>query len=56
MMIYVALVAGTAFAFLRLPEGFLPVEDQGFFTVDIQTPPGASFNGRRGPCARSRST
>ena len=44
MMIYVALVAGTAFAFLRLPEGFLPVEDQGFFTVDIQTPPGASFN------------
>ncbi len=25
-------------AFVRLPEGFLPVEDQGFFTVDIQTP------------------
>ena len=44
MVIYLVLVAGTAFAFLRLPEGFLPVEDQGFFTVDIQTPPGASFN------------
>ena len=44
MVIYLVLVAGTAYAFMRLPEGFLPVEDQGFFTVDIQTPPGASFN------------
>ncbi|UMY19378.1 efflux RND transporter permease subunit [Methylobacterium organophilum] len=44
MVIYLILVGGTAFAFLRLPEGFLPVEDQGFFTVDIQTPAGASFN------------
>ena len=44
MVIYLILVAGTAFAFMRLPEGFLPIEDQGFFTVDIQTPPGASFN------------
>jgi multidrug efflux pump len=42
MLVYVALVAGTAYAFVNLPEGFLPVEDQGFFTVDIQTPPGAS--------------
>ncbi|WP_336487933.1 multidrug efflux RND transporter permease subunit [Methylobacterium nigriterrae] len=44
MLVYLALVAGVAYAFVRLPEGFLPVEDQGFFTVDIQTPPGSSFN------------
>ncbi|MHC2103830.1 multidrug efflux RND transporter permease subunit [Methylobacterium sp. CM6246] len=44
MLVYLALVAGTAYAFVNLPEGFLPVEDQGFFTVDIQTPPGASYN------------
>ena len=44
MIVYLALVAGVGFAFARLPEGFLPLEDQGFFTVDIQTPPGASFN------------
>ena len=44
MLVYLALVAGTAYAFVQLPEGFLPVEDQGFFTVDIQTPPGASYN------------
>ena len=44
MLVYLALVIGLGYAFLRLPEGFLPVEDQGFFTVDIQTPPGSSFN------------
>ncbi|MFH6786068.1 MULTISPECIES: efflux RND transporter permease subunit [Methylobacterium] len=44
MVVYLILVAGVAYAFARLPEGFLPVEDQGFFTVDIQTPPGSSFN------------
>ncbi len=44
MVVYLILVAGLAYAFVRLPEGFLPVEDQGFFTVDIQTPPGSSFN------------
>ncbi|APX86236.1 multidrug efflux RND transporter permease subunit [Methylorubrum extorquens] len=44
MLIYLVLVAGVAYAFMRLPEGFLPLEDQGFFTVDIQTPPGSSFN------------
>jgi multidrug efflux pump len=44
MVVYLVLVAGLGYAFVRMPEGFLPVEDQGFFTVDIQTPPGSSFN------------
>ena len=44
MLVYVALLGGVAYGFARLPESFLPVEDQGFFTVDIQTPPGSSFN------------
>jgi multidrug efflux pump len=44
MIVYVALLIGLGYAYLRLPEGFLPLEDQGFFTVDIQTPPGSSFN------------
>ena len=44
MVVYLALLVGLGFAYVRMPEGFLPVEDQGFFTVDIQTPPGSSFN------------
>lgn len=44
MVIYLALVVGLGFAFVRLPGGFLPVDDQGFLTVDVQTPPESSFN------------
>jgi multidrug efflux pump len=44
MLIYLAVVVGLAWAFVRLPSGFLPVDDQGFITTDVQTPPEASFN------------
>ena len=44
MLIYLAVVVGLAWAFVRLPAGFLPVDDQGFITTDVQTPPEASFN------------
>ena len=27
-----------------MPAGFLPVDDQGFITSDVQTPPEATFN------------
>ena len=30
------------FFYLRLPESFVPVEDQGYMIVDIQLPPGAT--------------
>ncbi|WP_036262174.1 multidrug efflux RND transporter permease subunit [Methylocapsa aurea] len=44
MLVYVALVIGLGWGFSRLPTGFLPIDDQGFITVDVQTPPEASFN------------
>jgi multidrug efflux pump len=44
MLIYIALVIGVGWAFMRLPSGFLPVDDQGFFTTDVLAPPNASFN------------
>src|SRR6185503_12655577 len=43
MMIYAAILGAVAFAFIRLPGGFLPVDDQGFITTDVLTPPEASF-------------
>ena len=42
MVIYVALLVGVGWAFVRLPSGFLPVEDQGYVIADIQAPPEAS--------------
>ncbi|MGO4716522.1 multidrug efflux RND transporter permease subunit [Bradyrhizobium sp. 2TAF24] len=44
MLVYVALLAGLTLAFIRLPGGFLPIDDQGFLTVDVQTPSDSSFN------------
>src|ERR1700761_5152220 len=42
MLIYAALVVGLGWAFMRLPGGFLPIDDQGFITTDVQTPPESS--------------
>ncbi|MEM6158961.1 efflux RND transporter permease subunit [Erwinia sp. P6884] len=47
MTIYVALVALLGFLYLRMPESFVPVEDQGYYLVDIQLPPGSTFDRTR---------
>ena len=43
MLIYAACWSGIGWAFVRLPGGFLPVDDQGFITTDVQTPAESSF-------------
>jgi multidrug efflux pump len=43
MLIYAALLVGLTWAFIQLPGGFLPVDDQGFITTDVQTPSDSSF-------------
>jgi multidrug efflux pump len=43
MLVYAALLVGLTFAFIRLPGGFLPVDDQGFITTDVQTPSDSSY-------------
>ncbi|UNH23587.1 efflux RND transporter permease subunit [Moellerella wisconsensis] len=42
LLIYVVLVAGMAFMFLRLPSSFLPEEDQGVFLAMVQLPSGST--------------
>jgi multidrug efflux pump len=43
MVIYAILLVGLGWAFVRMPAGFLPVDDQGFITTDVQTPADSSF-------------
>jgi multidrug efflux pump len=43
MLIYAALLVGLGWAFVRMPGGFLPVDDQGFITTDVQTPSDSSY-------------
>ena len=42
MVVYLALLVGLGWAYVRLPSGFLPTEDQGYVITDIQAPPEAS--------------
>src|SRR3990172_1884675 len=42
LIIYLAIIAGMGFLYLRLPPSFLPGEDQGIMLVNIQLPPGAT--------------
>jgi multidrug efflux pump len=42
LIIYVAIIAGVGFLYLRLPTSFLPGEDQGNMIVNVQLPPGAT--------------
>ncbi|MGX9221956.1 multidrug efflux RND transporter permease subunit (plasmid) [Massilia varians] len=42
MLVYLAIVAVLALAYLRLPSAFLPVEDQGYVMTDVQLAPGAT--------------
>lgn len=42
MLVYAAIVAVMSFLYLRVPESFVPIEDQGFYIVDIQLPAGST--------------
>ncbi|WP_058913302.1 multidrug efflux RND transporter permease AcrD [Entomohabitans teleogrylli] len=42
MLIYVLLLGGMVFLFLRLPTSFLPQEDKGMFLTSVQLPSGST--------------
>jgi multidrug efflux pump len=42
LVIYLAILAGAAVMYTRLPASFLPNEDQGSMLVNVQLPPGAT--------------
>ncbi|EIC82993.1 multidrug efflux RND transporter permease AcrD [Serratia sp. M24T3] len=43
MLVYLLLVVALGFMFVKLPTSFLPQEDRGVFTVQIQLPPGSTM-------------
>jgi multidrug efflux pump len=42
MAIYAGIVLVLGFLYARLPESFVPAEDQGYYIVDVQLPSGAT--------------
>lgn len=43
LVVYLLLLAGMALLFLKLPTSFLPQEDRGVFTVQVQLPVGSTL-------------
>jgi multidrug efflux pump len=41
---YAVLILGTLFVFTRVPVGFIPPQDMGYFIVVVQLPDGAAFD------------
>ncbi|MEM1140378.1 MAG: efflux RND transporter permease subunit, partial [Pseudomonadota bacterium] len=44
LVVYGSMLAVTGYLFQRTPTGFVPAQDQGYFIVAIQLPPGASLS------------
>jgi multidrug efflux pump len=44
MILYAVLVGVLGWGLVRMPGGFLPIDDQGFITVDVQTPSESSYS------------
>ncbi|YCI30325.1 multidrug efflux RND transporter permease AcrD [Erwinia sp. PK3-005] len=42
LLLYLAIIALMALLFLHLPTSFLPLEDRGIFTTQVQLPPGST--------------
>lgn len=47
MLVFVGIVAFTAWWYNRVPTGFLPIEDQGYIMVSMQLPDAASLERNR---------
>jgi HAE1 family hydrophobic/amphiphilic exporter-1 len=44
LVLFLGGLAATAFMYVHVPTAFVPQEDQGYFLIIIQTPPGASLS------------
>jgi HAE1 family hydrophobic/amphiphilic exporter-1 len=43
LVLFIAGLAATVYTYNHVPTAFVPVEDQGYFMILVQTPPGASL-------------
>jgi HAE1 family hydrophobic/amphiphilic exporter-1 len=44
LVLFIAGLGATAYMYNHVPTAFVPVEDQGYFMILVQTPPGASLS------------
>ncbi|HEV8076647.1 MAG TPA: multidrug efflux RND transporter permease subunit [Candidatus Acidoferrum sp.] len=52
LLAFAAVLGAAAFLYLRIPQGFIPEDDQGYLIVAVQTPQGASLAFTQEVCAK----
>jgi len=52
LLAFAVVLGGAIFLYLRIPQGFIPEDDQGYLMVIVQTPQGASLAFTQDVCAK----
>jgi HAE1 family hydrophobic/amphiphilic exporter-1 len=52
LLAFAAVLSAAIFLYLRIPQGFIPEDDQGYLIVAVQTPQGASLAFTQDVCAK----
>jgi HAE1 family hydrophobic/amphiphilic exporter-1 len=52
LLAFAVVLGATIFLYLRIPQGFIPEDDQGYLIVAVQTPQGASLAFTQDVCAK----
>ncbi len=52
LLVFAGVLAGTIFLYSRIPQGFIPEDDQGYLIIAVQTPQGASLSYTQGVCEK----
>jgi HAE1 family hydrophobic/amphiphilic exporter-1 len=52
-LVFLATIGLTYFIYQRVPRAFIPEDDEGYFMVIVQAPPGASLEYTRNVCANA---
>jgi HAE1 family hydrophobic/amphiphilic exporter-1 len=52
LLAFAAVLGAAAYLYLKIPQGFIPEDDQGYLIVAVQTPQGASLSFTQEVCAK----
>ncbi|MGB8322146.1 MAG: multidrug efflux RND transporter permease subunit [Candidatus Acidiferrum sp.] len=56
LLVFAIALAGAGYLYYKIPQGFIPEDDQGYLVIAVQTPQGASLSYTQDVCAKVEET
>jgi HAE1 family hydrophobic/amphiphilic exporter-1 len=56
LLVFAVALAGAGYLYFKIPQGFIPEDDQGYLVIAVQTPQGASLSYTQDVCAKVEET